>query len=279
MALLVGRAFAVAGHRSYSTTSEEPPLSNFNNYRDNPGHRVRLPMNITRQLKAELWKRFGSTETPAEWDGHVYGGGRLSQRFWEYFKALELLDLDADSVVVDIGGGSNATCMGFFAALLSTSVKKVIVFDPNISQSAIAPKNVEFVRSRASFYELRDFMINRPELTHVASISVFEHIDPKTREGIVRAINEFFHGPCFVSTFEFHAKRKFFDYQLTAKTVSPLFEPLTNYYLDECCASPVWCENAFDKRRLFRLAPRAPIAPTNIPQWYPLAVRFLRREA
>ena len=34
--LLVGRAFALASHRSYSTTSEEPPLSNFNNYRDNP---------------------------------------------------------------------------------------------------------------------------------------------------------------------------------------------------------------------------------------------------
>jgi hypothetical protein len=34
--LLVGRAFALASHRSYSTTSEEPPLSHFNNYGDNP---------------------------------------------------------------------------------------------------------------------------------------------------------------------------------------------------------------------------------------------------
>jgi len=32
--LLVGGPFALACHRSYSTTSEEPPLSNFNSYRD-----------------------------------------------------------------------------------------------------------------------------------------------------------------------------------------------------------------------------------------------------
>jgi hypothetical protein len=32
--LLVGRAAPWFGHRSYSTTSEEPPLSNFNSYRD-----------------------------------------------------------------------------------------------------------------------------------------------------------------------------------------------------------------------------------------------------
>ncbi len=64
---------------------------------------------MTNKLKAELWKRFGSKAHPAEWDGHVYGGGKLSQRFWEYFKAVELLELDGDSVVVDIGGGSPVT--------------------------------------------------------------------------------------------------------------------------------------------------------------------------
>jgi len=34
--LLVGGLSPWLGHRSYSTTSEEPPLSNFNNYRDIP---------------------------------------------------------------------------------------------------------------------------------------------------------------------------------------------------------------------------------------------------
>lgn len=65
---------------------------------------------ITQRLKQELWHRFGSKEHPAEWDGHVYGGGKLSQRFWEYFKAIELLSLDANSIVLDIGGGSPQTC-------------------------------------------------------------------------------------------------------------------------------------------------------------------------
>jgi hypothetical protein len=34
--LLVGGLLALASHRSYSTTSEEPPLSHFNSYWDIP---------------------------------------------------------------------------------------------------------------------------------------------------------------------------------------------------------------------------------------------------
>ena len=30
-------------------------------------------MNVTRLLKSELWKRYGSKEHPAEWDGNVFG--------------------------------------------------------------------------------------------------------------------------------------------------------------------------------------------------------------
>lgn len=236
-------------------------------------------MNQTKQLKSELWRRFGSEETPAEWDGHVYGGGKLSQRFWEYFKALELLELDSDSVVVDIGGGSPVTGTGFFAALMATVVRKVYIFDPNIAQNAVAPANVEFVRSQASFDGLKSLLKERSEITHISSISVFEHIEPAVREGIVRAINDFFRGRCFVATFEFHAKQNFFEHQLTAQTVSSLFGPLVNYYLDGFCASPVWCEDAFDNQKLLRYNRKTPIARGHIPRWYPLAVRFLRLDS
>lgn len=234
-------------------------------------------MNQTQQLKSELWRRFGSRDAPSEWDGNVYGGGKLSQRFWEYFKAVELLDLDSESIVLDIGGGSPVTGVGFFSALLATAVKKVYVFDLNIALSATAPDNMEFVRSLASYDTLRAFSEARPEITHISSVSVFEHIEPTIREGMVRAVNDFFPGCSFVATFEFHAKRTYFEYQLTARTVSTLFGSLTNYYLDELCASPVRCENAFDG--LFKPSRRTFIAPVEIPRWYPLAVRFIQIES
>ena len=50
-------------------------------------------------LKQELWRRYGDSSYPVEWNGHVHGGGKLSQRFWEYFKTIELLEVDAASVV------------------------------------------------------------------------------------------------------------------------------------------------------------------------------------
>ena len=91
-------------------------------------------MNTTLQLKKELRHRFDSAEHPAKWDSRIYGGGKLSQRFWEYFKALELLGLTESSVVLDIGGGSPVTGMGFFAGLMATVAKKVIVLDPNVAE-------------------------------------------------------------------------------------------------------------------------------------------------
>lgn len=238
-------------------------------------------MNLTQTniLKAELWRRFGSRDYPAEWDGHNKGGGKFSQRFWEYFKAIELLNLDDKSVVLDIGGGSPITGMGFFSSLMSTAAKKIIVMDTNISNSVVAPQNVEFVRATATYEELKALLSARPELTHIVSVSVFEHIEPAIRQDIVRAINEFFRGVSFVATFEYHTKTSFLNYSLTAKTTSDLFKPFTNFYPDYFSASPVLCENAFDHSRLFRLSFRSikkAFAYSDIPRWYPLAIRFLR---
>ena len=230
----------------------------------------------TQRLKAELWRRFGSPDTPSEWDGNIYGGGKLSQRFWEYFKAIELLNLTADSVVLDIGGGSPVTGAGFFASLLATVVRKVIIYDPNISPSAVAPENVEFVRSSASLESFGKFLGERSDLTHAACISVFEHIAPADRENISQSLNDQFQGDTYVATFEFHARHTFFEHQLTAKTVSSLFSPLTHFYLDEMCASPVLAENAYDQGKIPKLSRKTPLTAANIPQWYPLAVRFLR---
>jgi 2-polyprenyl-3-methyl-5-hydroxy-6-metoxy-1,4-benzoquinol methylase len=234
-------------------------------------------MNVTRALKSELWKRYGSPEYPAEWDGSVFaraGGGKMSQRFWEYFKTIELLDLTPDSVVLDIGGASPATGVGFLGEILAQQVKQVVVMDPNTRGPASA-KNIECVQSKSSYAELKALLETRRDLTHISCVSVFEHIEPAVREGITRAINEAFGGSCFVATFEYHAKVRLHEHYLTARSVSALFKPLTRFYLDEFVASPTHCENAFDSRPLLSLS-RTPVAPGHIPLWQPVAVRFLR---
>jgi 2-polyprenyl-3-methyl-5-hydroxy-6-metoxy-1,4-benzoquinol methylase len=232
-------------------------------------------MDATQWLKAELWRRFGSPDAAAEWDGKILGGGKISQRFWEYFKAIEYLGIDANSSVLDIGGGSRATAGGFLAALLAERARAVLVMDPNIGK-APAKRNLEYLARKASNEELRDLLGSRPELTHVACVSVLEHIEPEARKGMMRAINEFFKGDWFVATFEFHPRRAFFPHQLTTRTLSEMVEPLTAFHLDRLEASPMLAENAFDMRRLVRVGRRGALDRAEIPRWYPLAVRFLR---
>lgn len=231
-------------------------------------------MNTIQQLKKELWKRFGNTKYPAEWDGNIYGGGKLSQRFWEYFKAIELLNVNSDSIVLDIGGGSPSTGAGFFASLLSSAVKTVIVMDSNVPKDMKVYENIQFISIDGSYEEIKRLLIDRPDITHISSVSVFEHVPTAIREGMIRAINEYFQGCCFVATFEYHAKRTFFDEQLTAKTTSNLFSPLSNYYLDEIVASPVWCENAYSNI-MVGSQDNTQFDFIDVPCWYPVAVRFL----
>ena len=239
-------------------------------------------MHISQVLKSKLWAMYGSPQWPAEWDGQVFGGGKLSQRFWEYFKAVELLELTPDAVVLDVGGGSPTSGAGFFATLLSSAVRRVVVLDPKIPGEKKAGTNTTYIREPANYAVMRQLLTAQPEITHIASVSVFEHIEPSIREGIVRAINDTFQGQIFVSTFEYHTRRKYFEHQLTAKSVSTLFSPLTNYFLDEIVAAPVWCENAFDQKRIARWGRNRPytpsrFSPANIPLWYPIAVRFVRQ--
>jgi hypothetical protein len=129
---------------------------------------------------------------------------------------------------------------------------------------------------------LRDVLIEHPEITHISSISVMEHIPGEERIGIMKAINEHFQGQSLVMTFEYHATERYFEHQLTARTASAMAEPLTRYYLDAFEASPVSCEDAIQtchsfgvrKRRLF--FPDFRLATHRTPRWYPVALRFLK---
>ena len=246
---------------------------------------------LTKQLKIELWNRFGTKEYPSEWDGFVYGGGKLSQRYWEYLIAIELLGLDENSVVLDIGGGSPVTGAGFFASLISKYVKKVIILDNNASVQENLPPNITIIGEDASAETLQNLLIKEPEVSHISCISVFEHIGHSLKEEMVQSIKKYFRGKIFVATFEYHAKTEFFEGQLTAETVSHLFKHFTNYYLSEFSSSPVWCEDAYEslsyvnsEHRLFKICTKAKNALVKMvrsqhpgayfPKWNPIAVKF-----
>lgn len=233
-------------------------------------------MNVTEQLKQKLWKYFGTKEYPAEWDGIVYGGGKLSQRFWEYMVTIQYLDLNEDSVLIDIGGGSPQTGYGFFSSIIKDHVKKIYILDPNVNLDKKSEDNIEFVPENANYESLKRLLTTK-EITHIACISVFEHIEDSIRNEIVSAVNDHFQDGTFVSTFEYHPKQIHFEYQLTAKTVSELFSHFTRFYLTEYSASPVLCENAFAKKQRMSLRNlKFKMKKTYIPRWYPVAVKFVK---
>jgi len=250
-------------------------------------------MEFKSKLKAELWRRFGHKDYPSEWDGNLLGGGKLSQRFWEYFQAIELLDLSRESVLLDIGGGSPVTGAGFFAATLAPHIKQVHILDVSIDQTRPADKNIVYHRQLATYDSICALLRAHPEITHAASISVFEHIEESVRLGIIKGVNDAFAGDVFVATLEYHTKECFFEYQLTARTLSRLFEPFTNFYLETMAKAPVHAESAYTTGlrtydfkqhtwmwrigwclRLFGLY--KPTRNVQVPTWYPLALKFAR---
>jgi hypothetical protein len=218
-------------------------------------------MKITERLKQELWTKYGTKEFPSEWDGFVYGGGKISQRFWEYFITIQMLDLDEDSVLLDIGGGSPKTGMGFFALVLQPFVKKIVIVDPHIEESAHCPENVVYVRQNADTATLAN-VFNKHSISHVCSVSVLEHIHPETRKEIMRAIDANFKGQALAFTLEFHATQRFFEQQLTTESLTDMVSEMTQFYVSDIQASPVTAMNAHMSNAA-RL-------------WYPLAVKFFR---
>jgi hypothetical protein len=242
-------------------------------------------MNLNEKLKAALWQAYGDPANPSEWDGKVYGGGKLSQRFWEYHQTVELLELTSDAVVLDIGGGSPVTGAGFFTRVIAPHVKQVHVLDVNIGEAKETSANIVFHRALGSYDALLKLLGENPQITHVASISVFEHVPHAVRCGMVKALNEAFTGDTFVTTLEYHAKDIFFEHQLITRTLSELFEPLINFYPDVIRQSPFWCENALRGSSVGRqLLRRLGISGNRwwgkepeTPLWYPVALKFRRR--
>ncbi len=238
---------------------------------------------LVKIMKQDLWERFGSGDHPAEWDGKHFGGGggKLSQRFWEYFKTIEHLQLTKDSVVLDIGGWSNDRGAGFFGRILAQYIKKVIIMDPTIQLDTKVPDNITLVKDFAAFETLKNLFEAHHEITHVSCVSVFEHIEPAMREGIVKAVNDHFRGDIFVASYEYHTKGCHFEHQLTVKTASQLFEPLTKFFPTAYEHCPSLAENSYVNFLFRGKDKKVPkifdkMFKKLIPLWYPVIIKFER---
>jgi len=226
---------------------------------------------LVRPMKIKLWQRFGNPEFPAEWDGHVYGGGKISQRFWEYFKMIEYLDLSPGSRVLDIGGGSPKTGVSFFPQLLASFPElHVGVLDTQFGSATDLPDNIALLSGLANKQVLSD-AICYYQPTHISCISVMEHARPAEQRGIFEALETEFQGTVFAMTIEFHENEDFSNNHdvddghrfavTTTASLSAMVSPLTRYYLDDIASAPVHCVNAF--RALNEM-------------WRPMALRFLK---
>lgn len=116
-------------------------------------------------LKQLLWKRWGTAQHPAEWDGRE-GGGPGSQRFWEYLWTID--QIGSPQSVLDVGGGETQ----FFANLLSEIVPDVSIVDPLVEP---APGRYRM--------NLEEFVFQGKARTYdkITCVSVLEHIDDKER--------------------------------------------------------------------------------------------------
>jgi len=228
-------------------------------------------VSLVAAMKARLWQRFGTLEHPAEWDGHVYGGGKISQRFWEYFKSIEYLSLSPGDRLLDIGGGSPETGVSFFPQLVASFPELTVgVLDTHFAGASGLPDNINMIHGVADRSKLSE-VIKAYNPTHISCLSVLEHAKPSEQKGIFEAIEADFHGVCIAMTFEFHEVIPFTNNHdaddghrfnvTTTQSLDAMVSSLHRYYLSDFESTPILSVNAFNE--LGQL-------------WRPLALRFLK---
>ena len=228
-------------------------------------------VNNTQLILQDLWRKYGSFELPAEWDGNVYGGGKLSQRYWELLTTVRYGEFGPDSVVLDLGGSGEGVDKekwhgaGFLARLLAPHVRQVWVADPACSDGTYA--NVACIKACA--FEPTSKWIKAElamrTVTHVTCVSVLEHIPQPERLRMLTELHDFArtHGvQTIVLTCEYHPTRIFWPHVLDAMHLSECVSLFTDYYLDRYEASPTHCVNA--------------MADGVLPMWYPISIRLHR---
>jgi|SRR6185295_491275 len=181
-------------------------------------------------LKSLLWDRWGTAEYPAEWDGQHYGGGRGSQRFWEYLWVIDQLS-GHERHVIDVGAGPNL----FLPKLLGEAFPRVEAVDPEL--------RVRDARHHPC--DLRGWVDRYPSevsrVDCVTCVSVVEHVqDP----GMIFTDLARFVNAKLIVTLELGFDPPGFEYQLTLRKLYAGLKCFESHYLSRMETCPVWADNS-----------------------------------
>ena len=186
--------------------------------------------NMINALLKKLWDVWGTLGWESEWDGRKLGGGKLSQRFWEYFWIIKQADFGPNSVVLDVGSGSTL----FFPKLISKFVAEVVAYDPE--SPVVKDASITVIQEIFNGKNIR----MRP-YTHICCISVMEHVQDIVKPDIIRAMDSF-PVPVFM-TFELGANR-YKEQFLTMPVLSKMVSYFKKHYCAEMETCPVWSEDS-----------------------------------
>ena len=177
-------------------------------------------------LRQTLWSWWGQPGHPAEWDGRYYGGGKGSQRFWEYLWALG--QLPPCRRILDVGAGQSL----FLPDLLSTQIDEVWAVDPQIPPSR---QNARYRAQTLSDFVNQD-VARMVDFDCVTCISVLEHIDDKPK--FCRELDSI--SAPIVMTFELAYEANL----VTMPMVYDCFAQFQNHYVSKMEVCPVWADNS-----------------------------------
>lgn len=172
---------------------------------------------IVLTLQQRLWEWWGDPAHPGEWDGRE-GGGKGSQRFWEYLWALN--HLPPSTRILDVGSGS-----GFFPDLLRTGVYVAESVDP-------VTDGVDHYQMTLEEY----LVIGARSWGCVTCISVLEHVEDKP--GFCRAL-DLLQAPIILTCELSH------EYDMV--TMPALYDCLNQFkkhHVTKMESCPVWADNS-----------------------------------
>jgi hypothetical protein len=198
------------------------------------------------KLKRLLWERWGSSGFPAEWDGLRHGGGKGSQRYWEYLWVLDQLAGDERSVL-DVGAGLTQ----FLPRLFREAFQRVEAVDPELPHDGPLDHRMEL----GTWIAADPAALERFDC--VTCVSVVEHL--REPADFLADLDRFRRAK-IVLTLEFGHEPPAFDFQWTPRTLYQGLGRFRSHYLVRMEACPIWADDSGNGRwRPFGMV----LAPTN----------------
>lgn len=188
-------------------------------------------INFKKELKKELYSRWGDIKYPSEWDGNFFGGGKGSQRFWEYLWTIE--QLNSSKKIFDVGCGQSK----FFPRLLEKNIAYVYACDPQIEYE----KGRNTVYIKGTLEECFDKIPYNNNFNTITCVSVLEHIEDHTL--ICKYLSKFTTSR-IICTLEYGFTPRAFNYQVIPQVLYKFFSMMPNHYIEKMELCPVYCEDS-----------------------------------